>query len=294
MAQPLRVITFTTDAATVIALQRGSFAAEGLKVELTVTPDSTTQMRGLSAGTWDIASTAFDNVLAWSGREGAEIVTMAQPKDEIILPMIVRPEIRDWNDLRGRRLAADAVDTAYALVLRSILLAHGLDLKRGDYELVAKGAWRQRLESMIRGETFAAIINVPGDFQAVAAGMVRFADQREVLPSYQGTVWAVTRAWGQSHRDELVNFLRIWLKSVRWTNDPANREEAIRLIAEGLGVNPSGATTLLEEVSANGALNLAGIKSVLGLRVQFDLTPPMGPDIERYYDLSYYQAALGR
>jgi hypothetical protein len=45
--------------------------------------------------------------------------------------------------------------------MRRVLLAHGLDLNRGDYELVALGATGQRLESMAKGETFAGILNPP-------------------------------------------------------------------------------------------------------------------------------------
>ena len=170
----LRLVTFGVDPTTIVARARGLFAAEGLDLEVTVTPSSTQQMRGLSQGAYDIASTAFDNVLAWSGREGAEIVAVAQSADRTLLPVFVRPEIKHWDDLRGKKLAADAVDTAYALVLRRILLAHGLDLRRGDYELVAAGATGQRLESMKRGETFAAVLNPPFDAQGSAAGMVRF------------------------------------------------------------------------------------------------------------------------
>ena len=100
----LRLIVFGTDPATVIARSCGMFKSQGLDVDITVTPNSTDQMRGLSMGTWDIASTAFDNVLAWSGREGAEIVAVAQTADRVMLPVLVRPEIQDWHDLAGRRL----------------------------------------------------------------------------------------------------------------------------------------------------------------------------------------------
>ena len=94
-------------------------------------------------------------------------------------------------------LAVDAVDTAYALVLRRVLLAHGLDMDRGDYTLIAKGTTGYRLDSMIQGETFAGVFNPPWDRKAAAAGMVRFADHREVLPDYPGGVFAVSRALGE-------------------------------------------------------------------------------------------------
>ncbi|HMF47152.1 MAG TPA: ABC transporter substrate-binding protein, partial [Candidatus Saccharimonadales bacterium] len=108
---PLNV--FRTDAATVAAKTNGYFAAEGFDVDVTATPNSTDQMRGLSQGKFDIVSTAFDNVLAWSGKEDAEIVAIAQISDKTVLPVFVRPEIQNWSDLKGKKLAADAVDTAF-------------------------------------------------------------------------------------------------------------------------------------------------------------------------------------
>ncbi len=278
----------------VAAKARGLFAAEGLEVKITVTPNSTEQMRGISKGAFDIVSTAFDNVLAWAGREGAEIVAVARPVDRVVLPVFVRPEIREWNDLRGKKLAADAVDTAYALVLRRILLAHGLDLKRGDYELVPLGATDQRLESMTRGETFAAILNPPFDAKAEAAGLVRFGDHLSVLPDYPGGVLAVNRAWAQSHRDDLVRFLRAWLVAMRWVHDPANRDEAVKLVAAELKMNPKVAAERVAELSENGSLDLPGLESVLNLRTRFGFTLPMGAVLTPYYDLDYYRAAAGR
>ena len=288
--RPVRFITFSSDAATVATQALGFFAAEGLAVDRTETPDSTAQMRGLSQGTWDIASTGFDNVLAWSGREDAEIVAVLQPNAGQMLPMYVRPEIKDWSDLRGKRLAADAVDTAFALVLRRILLEHGLDLDRGDYELVPEGTTALRLESMRRGDTYAGIMSVNLEAQAQAAGLVRWADNREVLPDYPGGVFAVTRAWAQGHRDEIVRFIRAWLAGNRWVQQ--NREAAIELVMAQSGINREAAVQRLAQVSPDGAPNVAGLQSVLDLRIQFGYTLPLGADLARFHDLSYYAQAV--
>ena len=69
----LVVNVFNVDAALNVARGEASSPRNGLDVELLVTPNSTDQMRGLGKGAWHIVSTAFDNVLGWSGREGAEI-----------------------------------------------------------------------------------------------------------------------------------------------------------------------------------------------------------------------------
>jgi len=290
----LRVNVFSADAAMAAAKAHGLFAAEGLDVVITTTSNSTEQMRGISKGTFDVASTAFDNVLAWSGREGAEIIALAQTRDKVVLPIYVRPEIRDWNDLRGKKLAADAVDTAYALVLRRILLAHGLDLDRGDYQLVAVGATEYRLESMKRGETFAATLNPPVDAQADAAGFVRFGDQQSVLPNYTATVLAANRAWAEKNREMVVAFLRAWLAGIRWVNDPKNRDEATKLVATELKLNPKAAAERVAELSTNGALSVSGLESVLNLRTQFGFKLPMGVALAPYYNPAYYRVALGK
>jgi ABC-type nitrate/sulfonate/bicarbonate transport system substrate-binding protein len=287
----IRLIVFNSDAGLIVARARGLFAREGLDVEVTATPNSTDQMRGLGAGSWEIASTAFDNVLGWSGREGAEFAAIAQAAQGILLPVYVRPEIKTWKDLRGKPLAVDAVDTAYALVLRRILLAHGLDLNRGDYELVACGATGKRLDSMSRGETFAGVLNPPWDAKAAAAGHVRFADHREVLPNYPGGVYAVSRAWAASHQGELTAFLRAWLAGVGWAHDPSHREETIKLVAADQEMSPQAAAARLAQLPKEGLLDLGGLQSVLDLRLLFNFAPKLGGDLKRYYDLQYHVAA---
>jgi ABC-type nitrate/sulfonate/bicarbonate transport system substrate-binding protein len=289
MADRLRVNVFNEDAALIVARGKGLFAADGLDVDVMVTPNSTDQMRGLSKGAWQIVSTAFDNVLGWSGREGAEIVAIAQVSQGITLPVYVRPEINSWNDLRGKKLAVDAVDTAYALVLRRIILEHGLDFDRGDYELLPLGTTGARLESMTRGETFAGVLNSPWDKKAEAEGHKRFADHREVLPDYPGGVFAVSRKWADENCRLLVTFLRVWNNALRWCHDGRNRSDALKIIASEEKLEETGAARKLAQLPPSGKLNLAGLQSVLDLRIQFHLTPPIGKDLARYYEESFYR-----
>jgi ABC-type nitrate/sulfonate/bicarbonate transport system substrate-binding protein len=289
MSDRLLVNVFNVDAALTVAVAKGFFAADGLEVDVIVTPNSTDQMRGLSKGAWQIVSTAFDNVLGWSGREGAEIVAIAQVSQGITLPVYVRPEIKSWDDLRGKKLAVDAVDTAYALVLRRIILEHGLDFDRRDYELIPLGTTGARLESMTRGETFAGVLNPPWDKKAEAAGHKRFADHREVLPNYPGGVFAVTRKWADENHRLLGEFLRVWNNALRWCHDGRNRSDALKIIAAEEKLDETSAARKLAQLPPSGKLNLAGLQSVLDLRIQFRLTPPMGKDLVRYYEESFHR-----
>ena len=287
MADRLLVNSFNIDAALAVSRAKGLFAAAAVDVDVMITPNSTDQMRGLGTGSWQIVSTAFDNVLGWSGREGAEMIAVAQVAQGNVLPVYVRPEIKNWEDLRGKAMAVDAVDTAYALVLRRVLLAHGLEMERGDYTLLAKGTTGYRLDSMIAKETWAGVLNPPWDAKAAAAGMARFADHREVLPDYPGGVYAVGRKWAGDSQDLLRRYLRAWNEGLRWCHDENNRNEAIQILMVAEKLDEKAAANRLRQLPQDGRLNLPGLQSVLDLRVQFGLTPPMGQELAKYYDESF-------
>src|SRR3954469_19505854 len=69
--RPVRVSILSENAVLDTGQARGFFAAEGLAVDVTINPNSPAQYRGLGDGTWQMAVGSFDNVLAWSNREGA-------------------------------------------------------------------------------------------------------------------------------------------------------------------------------------------------------------------------------
>jgi ABC-type nitrate/sulfonate/bicarbonate transport system substrate-binding protein len=180
------------------------------------------------------------------------------------------------------------------LVLRRVLLANGLDLNRGDYELVAVGATGQRLESMVKGETFAGILGSPFDAKAIDAGMRRIGDSREVLPDYPNTIFAVNREWGQKNREVLVAYLRGWLAGMRWVTNPANREEAVKLMESEVKLNSKAAVARIEELSTTGKLNLPGLETVLKLRTDFGFKLNKGEKLAAYYDADYHSSASGK
>ena len=285
------LITFGESAVVALARAGGIFESEGLDVEETRTPSSTEQMRGLIQGRWQIASTAFDNVLAWSEREGPEVVAIAKASEGVNLPMHVRPEIQTWDDLRGKALAVDAVDTAYGLVLRRILQEHGLELDR-DYTFVPAGATGYRFESMEKGETYAGILTPPWNARAEEAGMRLFARHDEVVPDYPGGTYAVSRPWGEENRGVVVGFLRALAAAMRWAADPGRRKAAAELAASAMSADPGRAEVALSRLPATLALDAQALAVPLDIRLRFGLTPPHGAEVESFLDRSYLEAAL--
>ena len=181
------------------------------------------------------------------------------------MPVYVRPEITNWDDLSRQSHGGRRRDTAYALVLRRVLLAHGVEMDRGDYSLMAKGTTGYRLDSMTQGETFAGVLNPPWDRKAEAAGMKRFADHREVLPDYPGGVYAVNRKWAGENRAIVVGYLRAWNDALRWAQDEEHRDEAIKILAVAERIDEQAAANRLRQSPKSGGLNLPGLQIVLDL-----------------------------
>lgn len=290
----LGLITFSESAAAALARAGGLFERHGVAVDVTRTPSSTEQMRSLIENRWQIASTAFDNVLAWSARDGGpQVVGVAQASGGVDLPVYVRPEVASWDDLRGKPLAVDAVDTAYGLVLRRILQAHGLELDR-DYAFVAAGATGYRLEAMEKGEAFAAVLNPPWNARAEESGMRLMARHSDVVPGYPGGVFAVSRPWGEAHREEVAAFLRGLRDATRWARSPERRGAAAALAAREMGVGQEQAARALDRLPETLRPDPAAFAIPLEIRLRFGFAPPNGTVIADYLDASYLDAAEAR
>src|SRR4029077_5797220 len=117
--------------ASFVAQAKGFFAKNGIEAVLQPTRNSAAQMTGLSEGKFDIAITAFDNIVAYVEARGeAQIGRQLEffafmGSDNGFLSLVSRPEIRRFSDLKGKKLSVDARTTGYAFVLFDMLRRNG-------------------------------------------------------------------------------------------------------------------------------------------------------------------------
>ncbi len=139
---PLHVNTFPTARSLpfYVAVDKGFFLAHGLDVTLDFTESSERQRAGLADGSIDIVHAAVDNAVAMIDVAKQDIVIMSGG-DSGTNEFYVQKDVRDFSDIRGRSLAVDATNTAYALQAKKILLAHGL--REGDRLQAQSGGQRR-------------------------------------------------------------------------------------------------------------------------------------------------------
>ncbi len=260
----LRVIGFGTPPALAAAIDAGFFAREGIAVELTRTPSSERQLRGLLAGEWDVAHTAVDNVFQYVDAEGADLVLVLVGEIGTDVRLVAR-DAADIASLAGKRLGVDSPRSGYALLGYLILARKGI--ASGGYDVLQVGGSTERAQALIAGKVDLAMLGSPQVEQAVAAGCRVLADAAAYAPGYPALSVAVRRTWAAAHRDLLVRYCRALLAAIRST--------------AAAGRDASAPPSPVEMRSAVGRA-LALRREVLGA----------GPvDLDRYLDLSYAEAA---
>ena len=235
----IRTGVFALQSPLLAAMEEGFFADEGLEVTYVHTTSSREQLGHLIQGDIDVAQTAADNIIGlWVRRVGeAHIFHVADLGiDQFVVSGI---GVDAWEDVRGRRVAVDAVDSGYAYVLYSLLRRNGL--QRDEYEAVPIGGPLARLEQLRSGGCSVGLLNPHLTTLAQGCGLRVLARSADHFPDYPNLVFAVA-ARSASASPQLLAYSRAVDRAVCWAHDPANTGRAIELLMRARSCSEREAT----------------------------------------------------
>ena len=300
---PLRVNVFpgSQNLPIFIGLERGIFARHGLKVELQNTPGSPEQRAGLAEGKFEIAHAGVDNAVAMGETAGRDTI-IVMGGDASMNEFMVRPEIGSIADIKGKIVAVDAPNTAYALVAKKILKNNGL-LEGRDYTVRPVGGTLARSQAMATNpELVAGIVNLPFSILVQEKGLKSLGRTRDLIGPYQGSGAFVMRPWAQANAEVLERYIAAYVESLRIAMDPANQAEAVAALVKRLKLDPKVAEQTVEQLRIPGfglapdaRFDMEGFRTVLALRAEMEGQwggKPPAPD--KYLDLGYYDRAMKR
>jgi ABC-type nitrate/sulfonate/bicarbonate transport system substrate-binding protein len=296
----LKVNTFpgVTNFPIYAAEHKGYFAEHGLTIDLSYTVNSRQQRDGLANGQFQVIQTAADNPVAMVELDHAEAVIITGG-DNGFNNIIVQPEITKLSDIRGKTVVVDAPNTAFALLLYKALKDAGLN--KGDYQVSSVGGTDQRLVAMTKDKAnVAGIMGLPFIFQATAAGLKDLGPAYQSIGAYQSDCAVVMRPWARANAESVIAYIKAIVKGRRWILDPANKAEAIQLLADKTRGPLEIATKSYAVVTdpktgmaKDAKFDMAGFRNVLKLRAEIEgQWGGNPPPPEKYLDLSYYDKAL--
>jgi len=289
-----------------VAQQQGFFSKHGIAVNITHTPNSVYLMKNLIEGKFDLTVTAMDNLVAYQEGQGeaeyegvCDLVAFMGVDDSFQSLMAV-PGIRTVADLRGKKIAVDALTTGYAFILREMIARAGMTDADVIYERTGGGPLR--LQAMLDGNYAAGLLATPLDRIAADRGFTRLGTARELLGRYQGRTGFAQRSWIRNNEAAVIGFMRGYRDAMDWLYDRGNRSAAADLLmANDKSVTPELARLsldiLLDEQGGfwrDLALDIEGIRTVLALRTRFGVPQKTLNDPLRYVDLGLHERAFAR
>ncbi len=280
-----------------VAASQGFFTARGLNVEIDETESSKLQRERLASGAIHIAQAAVDNALSMI--EAGLDVIIVMGGESGMNDFIVQPYVGTFEDLRGRMLAVDSPDTAYALLARKMLAQHGL-VYEVDYTFRAVGNGGRRLTAMIDNPDIAgAVLNPPFSAQAQWRGMRSLGRLVDHLGPYQAGGAFVMRAWAQANGPLLESYMAGYVAALRWLRAQANAAQVEYMLAMRLDLSPQvAAATRLELLepafgfAVDARLDHAGFANVLATRAQTQGADARLADTAAFVDESFYERAV--
>ncbi len=282
-----------------IAMDKGLFAKEGLKVSLDRTPGSREQMREIMEGKYHFATTAFDNIIAYTegqGRDdlpGFDVVSIMGAHNGFN-SVVVAPDIKTYADIRGKALAVDSPKSGYATMMYEIIHRKTGMVQGKDYEILQVGGTGARVKALKEGKAVIAATSSPDDQQLKAAGFRILGDAAIEIGSYQGSTYAVRRSWAKANEATVLALVRATVASTEWL--VANRAGTIEVLrARVKGLDEATANIIYDGLlgpggmNRRGELNMKGIDTVLALRRQ---AGNKAAEPAKYIDTSYYAKAM--
>lgn len=277
------------------ALERGFYRDEGLDVEL-LPMSQDEQTHGLISGETPVERRGPDEDIVRM-EAGAPLRIVAGLARRPPIWLYARRDVTTMADLRGKTIAGVSSKYGSTLALRMVLADNGL--ADGEYEVTPAGGTLRRFAALRTGEAAATLLSPPTSAQARAEGFTLLASLPELYPRFLYSSMQVNTTFGREHRATVVSLLRADLRAQAWIYDPANKSDAIALLADADRMSEADAAACYHEmVEANEVFCHAGeigpeylTDLISGLQRLGDIGPRLRP--EDYLDTSFVTEARG-
>src|SRR5581483_11657868 len=289
-----------SDGAILLALERGYLNEQGIDLEFVSIPSTPAMMAPLSQNQIEIATGGI-NAALWNAVANDVPIKVVADKGSMTPPayqaFLVRTDladqIRDWSDLRGRKVAVNATGSADHLNFLKALARGGLT--EDDTEMVIL-PWPDHGQALTNRAIDAAISVEPVQSRFIAQGIAtKWRGLDELSPNQQTA--AIYYGPGFAASDVATRFMIAYVRGARDYNDAfmkgINREDAIAVFMKHVsGVDrPLYDQMSMPGINPNGRVNRASIEEDLaGYLASGQVKQPV--DVARVVDDTFADAAV--
>lgn len=235
-------ITIRVGSIAKVPIYWGIYGAQALgylddeKVKLDIiTVDEPGCMRGLISDSVDVCLSGFDSVArAAEAHTGVKVV--ATLVDPTINSLVVDPkQVKDWSDLSGTAIAAQAPGVASSIRISALLEANGVDPSSVDFLTV--GGTSDRYAALVAGKVSGAIVSQPEDLKAAKQGYKLLGKTDDASTTF-GTYVSTVPGRSAEMDDGVKRLVNAIHKALGWFGDPANEKKAVEYLESEYDMDP--------------------------------------------------------
>ncbi len=216
-----------TQAALWFTKEAGVFARHGLDAHLTYVASGTKVLQAMLAGEFAIATAGNAAILA--ALAGGQVVFIGGVVNVPAFYLLVRPEIKRIEDLRGKVLGVTRFGASTDFALRAALRRWGLEPEK-DVAILQLGGQPELLAAMLGGAIQGAPVTAPTDMRGRKAGFVVLTDLSKSGLAYPTIGLVSSRPFIARQPDVVRNFLQAYTEGTqRFFRE---KDLAMRVIAQ--------------------------------------------------------------
>ena len=214
----------------IVALRQGFYQQEGFDVELIVVSSGIPAVQAVVAGDLDFTTTG--NVATLAALRGMPIRNVMISSIATDQTLLVRPEIRRVEDLKGKMLGVAGIRSISDVSIRLLLTKYGL-VPDVDVTIVTLGGSGVRLTALQGGKVDGTLLSAPQNKAAVKMGFRELIFMKDLRGVPSGSLSTSVRKI-QNDPDSIVGAIRVTLRALRFIK--GNKEETLKLMSKELGI----------------------------------------------------------
>ena len=246
------------------AKDKGYYKEDGIDIEFILMPAS---LASTAVLTGDIDyNGAVTGVVAAAVRGQpikAVIFTMRSP----VQGLMAKPDIKDLQQLRGRKIGVSSPGSTTDLSTRHILRRQGFEFGR-DYSIVYIATEPGRLAALETGVLDAAMLSVPENIIARQRGFNELALSADFMEFPQNGFGASNKKI-KENPEEITRMVRATLRGLVFVSDNKNKDACLDIIMKNWGIKSRAMASEMYDYMAKAMLRDASI-SMNGLQALVD------------------------
>jgi NitT/TauT family transport system substrate-binding protein len=223
-----------------MARDQGFFAKYGIESEPVLLRSGATLVTGMASGDIQIGRTAGAAVLS-AVAAGHEIKMLATFSSRNSYDVVVRPNIKKAEDLRGKKLAINSVGGGTWIGAMLWLEYFGLDPQRDQILLQSIGDQGVQSQALESGTVDVVFVDSVYSNVLKQKGMTILAESSELKQPLVSQSTVVPRAFLQQHPDNAEGYLKGEIEGIAFATAPKNKPAVIKTLMRRLRVDAAAA-----------------------------------------------------